>query len=111
MKVAKEVGRRIRRLRTGRLEGPWSQAELASRAGLTVSFLSMIERGERSPGLDTLAKLAAALHVPLAELFAFEGDPAKVDPLYEPLIEYCRTQVLNKRDVDRLIAVARGVFG
>ncbi|HEX6228075.1 MAG TPA: helix-turn-helix transcriptional regulator [Solirubrobacterales bacterium] len=37
-----------------------SQAELARRAGLPRSVLSVYLRGRREPGADTLAKLAAA---------------------------------------------------
>lgn len=111
MNAVKEVGRKIRLLRTARIGPRMTQDELARKAGISVSFLSMIERGERAPHLDTLVKLAGALQVPLTELFSFDGDPEKLDPLYRPLIEFCRKQILNKRDVDRLVAVAKGMFG
>jgi transcriptional regulator with XRE-family HTH domain len=37
-----------------------SQAELARRAGLTRSVLNAYERGRRQPGVDALARIAAA---------------------------------------------------
>lgn len=37
-----------------------SQAELARRAGLTRSVVNVYLRGHREPGVDTLARLAAA---------------------------------------------------
>ena len=46
-----------------------TQERLAERAEISVSFLSMIERGERSPHLETLEKLAYGLEVPVDVLF------------------------------------------
>ncbi len=37
-----------------------SQAELARRAGLTRSVVNVYERGRREPGVDALARIAAA---------------------------------------------------
>lgn len=109
--VVKEVGKKIRLLRTSRSGPRVTQEDLAAKAEISVSFLSMIERGERAPHLETLAKLAVALQVPITELFSFDSDPDKVDALYRPLVEFCRKQTMTKRDIDRLIAVARSVFG
>jgi transcriptional regulator with XRE-family HTH domain len=50
------LGQRIRELR-GALS--LTQEELAGRAGISISFLSMIERAERMPYVETLAVLAA----------------------------------------------------
>jgi len=111
MNAVKEVGRKIRLLRTARLAPRMTQDELAKKAGISVSFLSMIERGERAPHLDTLVKISGALQVPLTELFSFDSNPEQLDPLYRPLIEFCRKQVLNRRDVERLVGVARSMFG
>ena len=38
-------------------------------ATLTRSHLAMIERGQKSPNVETLAKIASALDIPLSELF------------------------------------------
>lgn len=40
-----------------------TQEALAERAGLSVSMISMLERGQRHPPLDTLEALAKALGV------------------------------------------------
>ena len=61
------LGARLRDLRTGR---GWTQDELARRAGLSKSYLSRIEDGERQPSLASLLSLAQAYGVPLASLFA-----------------------------------------
>lgn len=110
MNVVKEVGKKIRLLRTSRFGPKMTQEDLAERASISVSFLSMIERGERAPHLETLAKVAQALGVPLTELFGFDADPEKLDPLYKPLVDYCRRQSMSRRDVDRLVAVAKSMF-
>lgn len=61
------LGTRLRDLRTGR---GWTQDELARRAGLSKSYLSRIEDGERQPSLASLLSLAQAHGVALASLFA-----------------------------------------
>lgn len=71
--VVKEVGRRIRQLRVSR-SARMTQEDLSERARISVSFLSMIERGERSPHLETLAAIAQALEVRIADLFLDGGD-------------------------------------
>jgi transcriptional regulator with XRE-family HTH domain len=106
--VVKEVGRRIRQLRNARLGPHLSQAELSGRARISVAFLSMIERGERSPHLETLAKIAEALDVRLADLFP-SGDDS-VEPVYRPLLDACRKHRLGKKDVERLTGVVRSLF-
>lgn len=46
----------------------WSQRTLATRAGLDPKTVSLIERGDRSPTLFTLALLAEAMGVRLSEV-------------------------------------------
>ncbi|HCF59023.1 MAG TPA: XRE family transcriptional regulator [Myxococcales bacterium] len=108
--ITKALGRRIRQLRQSRTERI-TQEGLAERAEISVSFLSMIERGERAPHIDTLARLARALEVSISELFLFaEDEPESLDPMLKPLAEFVRTQSLTRRDVDRLLGVARAMF-
>src|SRR5205085_319765 len=107
--VVREVGRRIRQLRTSR-SARMTQEDLSERARISVSFLSMIERGERSPHLETLASIAGALDVSMAELFLDDGERTGVEAMYRPLIEACRKYNLGKKDVDRLISVVRNMF-
>jgi transcriptional regulator with XRE-family HTH domain len=106
--VVKDVGRRIRQLRNARVGPQLTQAELSGRARISVAFLSMIERGERSPHLETLAKIAEALDVRLADLFP-SGDDS-VEPVYRPLLDACRKHRLGKKDVERLTGVVRSLF-
>jgi transcriptional regulator with XRE-family HTH domain len=50
-------------LRSERLRRKLSQEVLAARSDLSVSYISMLERGQRTPPLDTLESLAKALSV------------------------------------------------
>jgi ribosome-binding protein aMBF1 (putative translation factor) len=50
-------------LKSERLRRKLSQEALAAKAGLSVSYISMLERGQRTPPLDTLESLAKALAV------------------------------------------------
>ncbi|MEI7705723.1 MAG: helix-turn-helix transcriptional regulator [Deltaproteobacteria bacterium] len=57
-------------LKSERIRRKLSQEILAKKAGLSVSYISMLERGQRSPPLDTLEALAKALSVSPASLIA-----------------------------------------
>jgi transcriptional regulator with XRE-family HTH domain len=61
------VGLRLRELREARGD---SMRALATKSGLSANALSMIERGQTSPSVSTLYKLADALEVPITEFFA-----------------------------------------
>ena len=46
----------------------WTQADLAEKSGLSIVYLSDIERGNKWPYLDTLIKLANAFKLDVYEL-------------------------------------------
>jgi len=46
----------------------WSQADLAEKSGLSIVYLSDIERGNKWPYLDTMLKLASAFNIEIYEL-------------------------------------------
>lgn len=60
-------GARIRELRKN---AGLSQEELADRANVHWTYLSDLERGQQSPTLDVVNRLARALRVTVSELFA-----------------------------------------
>ncbi|HOQ98649.1 MAG TPA: helix-turn-helix domain-containing protein [Anaerolineae bacterium] len=64
-----EVGRRIRELRERK---GLSLRTLAEQSGLSVNAVSLIERGQSSPTVSTLHRLAAALGVRIVDLFGPE---------------------------------------
>lgn len=53
-----------------RTEAGISQEALANRLRLHRNYVGYVERGERSLSLETLARVARALNVSLAEFFA-----------------------------------------
>jgi transcriptional regulator with XRE-family HTH domain len=60
------LGQRIKFFRFRR---QYSQANLAEKAGISITFLSNIERGNNFPQTGTLCRLAKALEVEVWELF------------------------------------------
>ncbi|HEY0094526.1 MAG TPA: helix-turn-helix transcriptional regulator [Archangium sp.] len=97
-----------RRIRTLRERRGLTQEDFAARCGISVSFASLLERGERSPSYETLVQVAGALGVPLAELFRVEEDEAAGA---HRLVELVRERGLTRAEVDRLLAVAEAMFG
>jgi transcriptional regulator with XRE-family HTH domain len=62
---AGQIGRRIRAFRKlKRLQ----QTELAKQIGLSTTVLGRIERGEKLPEQNIVAKIAEALHIEIEEL-------------------------------------------
>src|SRR3972149_5569191 len=59
------------RVRFLRKEKQWTQEQLGDKAGLTYKFVGQIERGEVSPTLDSLDKLAKAVGLTVGELLSF----------------------------------------
>jgi transcriptional regulator with XRE-family HTH domain len=66
MKIEKQLGLRIRYLRTNK---KWSQEDLALEANINKNYLSDLERGARNPTIKVLEKLCIALGISLSELF------------------------------------------
>ena len=62
-----------------------SQTALARRAGISVSYLSLLERGRRDPPLSTLKKIAAALVMPLEILFFLGAEDGELGLLNREL--------------------------
>ncbi len=91
--LAIRFGQRVRHLREAK---GWSQEELASRAKLHRTHISLIETAKRTVQLDTVERLTTALGVSPGDLFLPSG-PTSVP-----------TTSLNDRDVlDRLLPFLR----
>jgi transcriptional regulator with XRE-family HTH domain len=61
------------RLRTMREQQGLSLRALAERCGLSINAISLIERGENSPTVSTLHRLATAFNVPITDFFQAEA--------------------------------------
>jgi transcriptional regulator with XRE-family HTH domain len=60
-------------IRNFRLQKGMSQGDIEKRTGLLRCYLSRVENGHTIPSLDTLAKIASAMDVPLGNFFADSG--------------------------------------
>jgi transcriptional regulator with XRE-family HTH domain len=109
-KLVEEIGRKIKSLRTERRGGKLTQGVISERAHISVSFLSMIERGERSPSIETLGEIAEGLGVSMVELFQAEGETVEENPAFRKLSEFLKSRRATKADIERLLAVARAMF-
>jgi len=83
MKEKKLKGLLGEKIKFFRLRRQFSQAALAEKAGISITFLSNIERGNNYPQAGTLCNIAQALGVEIWELFkeenAFNGEAAIID--------------------------------
>jgi transcriptional regulator with XRE-family HTH domain len=61
------------RLRAIRLARKLSQEQFAELLGISVDFLSLIERGINAPSFENLDVFSAQLKMPLSVLFDFDG--------------------------------------
>jgi transcriptional regulator with XRE-family HTH domain len=57
-------------IRSFRLQKGMSQGDIEKRTGLLRCYLSRVENGHTIPSLDTLAKIAGAMEIALAQFFA-----------------------------------------
>lgn len=65
-------------LRAVRTQQGMTLDEVASRTGLTKSYLSKVERGQSNPSIAAALKIARALDVDVAQLFSDDADAARI---------------------------------
>ena len=64
-----------------RAERGWTQQRLADESGVNKATINQIERGRRSPNVETLEKLAVALGAEVADFFPKAQAPLPLQPL------------------------------
>ena len=69
--INKTFGKRVVQLR--KLQG-LSQEELSFRCDIHRTYMGALERGEKSPTLNTLQKLAHGLNLTIKELFDYDAE-------------------------------------
>ncbi len=62
-----QFGRRLKLLRKSQ---GFTQEQLSGATGLSVEFLSNVERGINAPSFETLERLSDALNMPVSHLFS-----------------------------------------
>jgi transcriptional regulator with XRE-family HTH domain len=99
-------------IRNFRLEKGMSQGDIEKRTGLLRCYLSRVENGHTIPSLDTLAKIAGAMDVALAQFFvepvAENGAPKTIPQLGEEEVRFLiqiRRYSPNLNESDRKIVL------
>lgn len=64
--IKARFGKRLRKVRRSK---DLTQEQLAELVGISVDFVSLIERGLSSPSFETIQKLSEVLEVPVEEFF------------------------------------------
>ena len=72
-----------------------TQSELASRSGVSVSYLSMLEKEKRDPSLKTIEKIAFGLGIPASILVLIAADPRELEPIDRAVAEKISHIALN----------------
>lgn len=81
-----------------------SQAELANRADISVSYLSLLERSKRDPPLSTLRRIADALGIPIEILFFLGAESGELGNLNRELagqLAYAALELLKEANPDQ----------
>ena len=79
-----DIGRALKLCRSQRR---MTQADLAIRAGFSVSYLSLLEKNKRDPSLSTVEKIAHALNMPLSILIFLAADKGELSGIDEDLAQ------------------------
>lgn len=81
-----------------------TQAALAQRAGLSVSYLSLLEQNKRTdPTLTTMHRLSDALHLPLGILFYLAAEKSELSGLDPDLLQrlsHAALSMLNQESAE-----------
>jgi transcriptional regulator with XRE-family HTH domain len=99
-------------IRTYRLQKGMSQGDIEKRTGLLRCYLSRVENGHTIPSLDTLAKIANALELPIGQFFgdhAGNGNLRRLPRLTEEEVRFLnqiRRYTINLNDSDRKLVLA-----
>lgn len=69
--LGKRFGARLRSIRKVR---QLSQEQFAEKVGISVDFLSLIERGINAPSFETIDQISKRLRIPVRDLFDFSSE-------------------------------------
>jgi transcriptional regulator with XRE-family HTH domain len=98
-------------IRTYRLQKGMSQGDIEKRTGLLRCYLSRVENGHTIPSLDTLAKIAHAMELPLGHFFGetAANNGKRLPRLSEEEVRFLnqvRRYTINLNDSDRKLVLA-----
>jgi transcriptional regulator with XRE-family HTH domain len=99
-------------IRNYRLQKGMSQGDIEKRTGLLRCYLSRVENGHTIPSLDTLAKIAGAMEMPMGQFFndhRSNGNSRTLPPLTEDEVRFLtqiRRYSSNLNESDRKLVIA-----
>jgi len=94
--MIENLGERVKALR---MSQHLSQTELSKRIGVTNALISAIEKGERSPSLETLIKLARQFKVSTDYLLGIKSkEPINSDGLSPDEVQAITTIIASLRN-------------
>jgi transcriptional regulator with XRE-family HTH domain len=98
-------------IRNFRMQKGMSQGDIEKRTGLLRCYLSRVENGHTVPSLDTLAKIASSLEIPLGNFFTDNTTEAgkNLPQLSEEEVRFLsqiRRYSSNLNDSDRKLVLA-----
>ena len=79
-----------------------TQADLANRAGFSVSYLSLLEKNKRDPSLSAVEKIAHALNIPFSILIFLAADKGELSGIDEDLAQRLALSSLTFLEDDTL---------
>lgn len=92
-------GQNLKKLRKA---ASMTQVDLSNSTGLSLQYISEVERGIANPKLETLLRLAAGLNIPPIELFYLEDIPSSPSALRVKL-----ASILTRLDNQTLSAICK----
>lgn len=82
-------------IRVCRIQRGLTQANLASRANISVPYLSLIEQGKRDPSFSMIEKISKSLQVPVSILTFLGADKSELSELTPELIDKISSTALE----------------
>ena len=107
MEIYREIGKRIRDIRT---QAEITQEKLAELSGVSSNFISQIERGRNKCSLETISNLSSALNVPLYELFNFKRVNPTAKDSFAKRIEIMLKN-LPEKDKSLILDITSDIYG
>lgn len=100
-----QLGKRILQLRK---EAGLTQETLAERLNLHGSYVGLLERGQKTPSLETLSRIAAFFHLDLVDLLTDESAGRPAEARIKRIVDLL--QKVPRKDLDKLYRVLRLIF-
>lgn len=77
-----------------------TKTKLAELAGMSLSYLSLLERGKRDPNLSTISKICDALNIPVSIFMFLASDTNDLNGISKELAEKLSLTALQLIEAD-----------